>query len=283
MRLLLTSQTEDSCAVSTTSLASLFSKLRSNVLDANCKPQSISVLTRACCAAASFLTDSNADVYRPMLAKYGDDSDVCTFLIFAMSKMTFFLPHVFVAILFILRCSLICRRRTCPKSAFSGACLELISSGTTSKDIEFVPNSPNILFEQIGVERIIRELPDRMHRAPLLDIQKNVVTALCEALRHNDSPSLLSDVTVTITANSDRMCDIVRDQLQPAISSVNRLLSSTSAGLTQAFKAMARSLSVSIDQNFIDDPAAALLELLPLCGSAEMVAAAFNVMHAIQV
>jgi hypothetical protein len=35
------------------------------------------------------LTDSNGDRYRPMLAKYGNDSDVCTFLIFAMSKMTF--------------------------------------------------------------------------------------------------------------------------------------------------------------------------------------------------
>ena len=147
----------------------------------------------------------------------------------------------------------------------------------------FVPNSPNILSEQIGVERIIRELPDRMHRAPLASFEQAVVTALCEALHHKASPSLLSDVTVTITANSDRMCDIARDQLQPAISSVNRLLSSTSAGLTQAFKAMARSLSVSSDQYFIDDPASVLLELLPLCGSAEMVAAAFNVMHAIQV
>jgi hypothetical protein len=122
-----------------------------------------------------------------------------------------------------------------------------------------------------------------MHRAPLHDLQNAALSALCEALNQTASPSLLADVTVTITANLDRMCDIAREKLVPAISRVSSLLSSTSADLTNAFKALARSLSVSIKQNFVEDPASVLLELLPLCGSAEMVAATFNVMHAIQV
>ncbi len=135
----------------------------------------------------------------------------------------------------------------------------------------------------MGIERIIHELPDRMNRAPLNDVQRAIVTALCEALHHTSSPALLSDVIIAVSASLDHLCDIAREQLAPAISSVSRLLSSTSADLTHAFKALARLLSISVGQNFISDPASVLLELLPSCGSAELVAAALNVLHAIQV
>jgi hypothetical protein len=140
-----------------------------------------------------------------------------------------------------------------------------------------------IFLVQMGIERIIHKLPDRMHRAPLDDIQHAVITALCEALDHTASPALLSDVTLTVSASLDHLCDIAREQLAPAISRVSRLLSSTSADLTRAFKALARLLSISSDQNFIADPVSVLLELLPSCSSAELVAAALNVLHAIQV
>ncbi len=130
---------------------------------------------------------------------------------------------------------------------------------------------------------MVYELPDRMHRAPLNDLQQAVVAALCEALDHTASPAVLSDVTVAVSSSLDHLCDIAREQLTPAISRISRLLSSTSADLTHAFKALARLLSISVNQNFIVDPASVLLELLPLCNSAELVAAALNVLHAIQV
>ena len=129
----------------------------------------------------------------------------------------------------------------------------------------------------------MRELPDRTHRAPLDDVQRAIVTVLCHALEHSAS-SLLSDVSVTVSAGLERICDIAREQLEPAVSSVTTLLSSTSADLTHAFKGLSRLLSVNIDQKvFIQDPASILLELLPLCCSVEFAAAALNVMHAIQV
>ena len=114
-------------------------------------------------------------------------------------------------------------------------------------------------------------------------MQRAIVTVLCHALEHSAS-TLLSDVSVTVSAGLERICDIAREQLEPAVSSVTTLLSSTSADLTHAFKGLSRLLSVNIDQKvFIQDPASILLELLPLCCSVEFAAAALNVMHAIQV
>jgi hypothetical protein len=130
----------------------------------------------------------------------------------------------------------------------------------------------------------MHELPDRMHRAPLDDVQRAVVTVVCDALDHSSSMSLLSDISVAVSTNLERICDIAREELVPAISRVTRLLSSTSADLTHAFKGMARLLSVNIDKKVsIQDPASILLELLPSCDSLELVAAALSVLHAIQV
>ena len=137
---------------------------------------------------------------------------------------------------------------------------------------------------QIGVERIIHELPDRMHRAPLHDVERAVVSVVCDALDHTDSPSLLSEVSVAVSATLERICDIAREQLAPAVSRVTRLLSSTCADLTHSLNALTRMLSINIDQKPpIQDQASVLLGLLPLCKSVELVAAALNVLHAIQV
>ena len=128
------------------------------------------------------------------------------------------------------------------------------------------------------------ELPERTHRAPLNDVQRAIVKLVCDALDHSASTSLLSDVSVTVSAGLERICDIAREQLEPAVSSVTSLLSSTSADLTHAFKGLSRLLSVNIDQKVsIQDPASILLELLPSCCSVQSAAAALNVMHAIQV
>jgi hypothetical protein len=138
--------------------------------------------------------------------------------------------------------------------------------------------------KQIGIERIMHELPDRMHRAPLDDVQRAVVTVVCDALNHASSISLLSDISVAVSSSLERICDIAREELVPAISRVTRLLSSTSADLTHAFKGLTRLLSVNIDKKVsIEDPASILLELLPSCHSMELVAAALSVLHAIQV
>jgi hypothetical protein len=136
----------------------------------------------------------------------------------------------------------------------------------------------------MGIERTIRHLPDRSHRAPLDDLQRAVLSLICDALEHAESPSLLSDVIVIVSASLERICDMAREQLAPAISRVARLLSSTSADLSHAFKALVRLLSVDFDQNAsIQDPASYLLQLLPLCNSTELVAAVLNVVHAVQV
>ena len=136
----------------------------------------------------------------------------------------------------------------------------------------------------MGAERIISELPDRMHRAPLHDVERAVVSVVCDALDRTDSPSLLSEVSVAVSATLERICDIAREQLAPAVSRVTRLLSSTCADLTHSLNALTRMLSINIDKNIsIQDPASILLELLPSCESAELVAAALNVLHAIQV
>lgn len=95
LKLVLMSQCQDSCEVNTVSLISLFSKMRSYAIAESCKPRHTSVLTRACCAAASFLTTLNAATYRVLLAKFGDDPYVCTFVLFAMSKINSFLQHLF--------------------------------------------------------------------------------------------------------------------------------------------------------------------------------------------
>ena len=128
------------------------------------------------------------------------------------------------------------------------------------------------------------ELPERTHRAPLNDVQRAIVKLVCDALDHSASTSLLSDVSVTVSTSLERICDIAREQLAPAISSVTRLLSSTSADLTHAFKGLSRLLSVNINEKAsIQDPASILLELLPLCSTHELMVAALNVLHAIQV
>ena len=128
------------------------------------------------------------------------------------------------------------------------------------------------------------ELPERTHRAPLNDVQRAIVKLVCDALDHSVSTSLLSDVSVIVSTSLERICDIAREQLAPAISSVTRLLSSTSADLTHAFKGLSRSLSVNINEKAsIQDPASILLELLPLCSTHELMAAALSVLHAIQV
>jgi 6-pyruvoyl-tetrahydropterin synthase len=128
------------------------------------------------------------------------------------------------------------------------------------------------------------ELPERTHRAPLNDVQRAIVKLVCDALDHSASTSLLSDVSVTVSTSLERICDIAREQLAPAISNVTRLLSSTSADLTHAFKGLSRLLSVNINEKAsIQDPASILLELLPLCSTHELMVAALNVLHAIQV
>jgi hypothetical protein len=128
------------------------------------------------------------------------------------------------------------------------------------------------------------ELPDRMHRAPLNDVQRAIVKLVCDALDHSASTALISDVSVTVSTSLERICDIAREQLAPAISSVTRFLSSTSADLTHAFKGLSRLLSVNInEQASIQDPASILLELLPSCSTHELMAAALSVLHAIQV
>ena len=128
------------------------------------------------------------------------------------------------------------------------------------------------------------ELPERTHRAPLNDVQRAIVKLVCDALDHSVSTSLLSDVSVIVSTSLERICDIAREQLAPAISSVTRLLSSTSADLTHAFKGLSRLLSVNINEKAsIQDPASILLELLPLCSTHELMVAALNVLHAIQV
>lgn len=128
------------------------------------------------------------------------------------------------------------------------------------------------------------ELPERTHRAPLNDVQRAIVKLVCDALDHSASTSLLSDVSVTVSTSLERICDIAREQLAPAISSVTRLLSSTSADLTHAFKGLSRLLSVNINEKAsIQDAASILLELLPLCSTHELMVAALNVLHAIQV
>jgi hypothetical protein len=130
----------------------------------------------------------------------------------------------------------------------------------------------------------MHELPDRNHRAPLDDVQRAVVAAVCDALDHTASPTLLSDVSVTIGLCLERVCDIAREQLAPALSKVSRLLSSTSTDLSHAFKALTRLLCVEFDEKVsIHDPAYALAKLLPSCSSLELVVAAVNVLHAIQV
>ena len=128
------------------------------------------------------------------------------------------------------------------------------------------------------------ELPERTHRAPLNDVQRAIVKLVCDALDHSASTSLLSDVSVTVSTSLERICDIAREQLAPAISSVTRLLSSTSADLTHAFKGLSRLLSVNMNEKAsIQDPASILLKLLPLCSTHELMVAALNVLHAIQV
>ena len=128
------------------------------------------------------------------------------------------------------------------------------------------------------------ELPERTHRAPLNDVQRAIVKLVCDALDHSASTSLLSDVSVIVSTSLERICDIAREQLAPAISSVTRLLSSTSADLTHAFKGLSRLLSVNINEKAsMQDPASILLELLPLCSTHELMVAALNVLHAIQV
>jgi hypothetical protein len=92
LRLLLLSQSQDNCGVSNSSLISLLVKMHSNSLGAS-HTQRQSVLATSCCAAASFLTSSNASAYRLLLAKFGADHHMSMFIIFALGKIYYRFKH----------------------------------------------------------------------------------------------------------------------------------------------------------------------------------------------
>jgi hypothetical protein len=114
LKLLLTSQSLDNFGVNATSLISLLVKMRSQSRGASSKPAA-TVLNSACCAAASFLTVANASAYRLLLAKFGDDPIVCTFIIFALGESICCRIHFFVFMTYFTSPSFSLQEESLPK------------------------------------------------------------------------------------------------------------------------------------------------------------------------